>query len=81
MEHTVETTLSFASLIPSTQTNPVPAWAKNITSVLAHGDGRLPEHVDQLGWQPVAGPGAPVQGRQMTSSMELLRKRMVRGEA
>ncbi|RJU99660.1 MAG: hypothetical protein DWC10_01715 [Candidatus Poseidoniales archaeon] len=81
MEHKNIPTKRFADLVPSTQSEAVPVWAKNSRTTLAHGTGRLPAKNDQLGWQPVAGPGSPQRPHRMTPSMDSLRKRMVRGEA
>ena len=58
-----------------------PAWANNSQTRLAHGTGRLPAHARQSGWQPVAGVGAAPAPVHLSSSMQSLRRRIVRGEA
>jgi hypothetical protein len=73
--------IRFEDLRPTADIAQVPAWAMQSQTSLAHGSGRLPTKLAQIGWQPLAGPGsAPVQ-RSMTRSMRLLHERIVRGEA
>ena len=80
-EHNLSQNLRFADLV-STSTRPhPPAWAKNSQTKLAHGTGRLPAHARQNGWQPVAGVGAAPAPVHLSSSMQSLRRRIVRGEA
>ena len=73
--------LSFAELIASSDDACTPSWATNSRTTLAFGAGRLPEHSKQIGWQPVAGPGSVAVQPSMSSSMQSLRQRIVRGEA
>ena len=78
---TIANNMRFADLIASTPTKATPAWAAERQTRLAHGTGRLPQHVKQIGWQPLAGPGSPAVKPSMSSSMQSLRQRIVRGEA
>jgi len=73
--------LRFADMTATKTRSNVPAWAKNSQTTLAYGTGRLPTHARQIGWQPVAGVGAAPAPAHLSSSMQSLRRRIVRGEA
>ena len=73
--------LRFADMTATSTRVSIPAWAKNSQTTLAYGTGRLPAHVRQIGWQPVAGVGAAPAPSHLSSSMQSLRRRIVRGEA
>ena len=73
--------LRFADMTATPTRSNVPAWAKNSQTTLAYGTGRLPTHARQIGWQPVAGVGAAPAPSHLSSSMQSLRRRIVRGEA
>ena len=73
--------LSFADLVAASDDACTPAWATNSQTTLAFGTGRLPQHAKQIGWQPVAGPGSVAVKPSMSTSMQSLRQRIVRGEA
>lgn len=73
--------LCFADLVASTAGCPSPEWARNTQTTLVYSTGRLPEHVKQLGWQPLAGPGSAAIKPALSDSMQSLRQRIVRGEA
>jgi len=73
--------LRFADMTATSTRSNVPAWAKNSKTTLAYGTGRLPMHARQIGWQPVAGVGAAPAPSHLSSSMQSLRRRIVRGEA
>ena len=73
--------LRFADMTATSTRSNVPAWAKNSQTTLAYGTGRLPTHARQIGWQPVAGVGAAPAPSHLSSSMQSLRRRIVRGEA
>jgi hypothetical protein len=73
--------LRFADMTATSTRSNVPVWAKNSQTTLAYGTGRLPPHARQIGWQPVAGVGAAPVPSHLSSSMQSLRRRIVRGEA
>ena len=73
--------LRFANMIASATHPPTPEWAQNSRTTLAHGSGRLPVQAQQIGWQPLAGPGSAPEARPLSTSMQSLRRRVVRGEA
>ena len=72
---------SFAAMTATSTVDKRPAWARNSRTTLAYGTGRLPSHQHQLGWQPIAGPGALGEQRPMSSTLRSLHQRIVRGEA
>ncbi len=80
-EHNLSQNLRFADLVSTTTELHTPAWATNSQTRLAHGTGRLPTHARQVGWQPVAGVGGAPAPVHLSSSMQSLRRRIVRGEA
>jgi len=71
----------FADLVASTTATATPGWARKSQTTLAYGTGRLPEHAKQIGWQPLAGPGTALVKPALSTSMQSLRQRIVRGEA
>ena len=71
----------FADLVATTADHATPGWARNSQTNLAYGTGRLPQHAKQIGWQPLAGPGAATVKPALSNSMQSLRQRIVRGEA
>lgn len=73
--------LRFADMTATSTRARIPAWAKNSQTTLAYGSGRLPTHARLIGWQPVAGVGAAPAPSHLSSSMQSLRRRIVRGEA
>jgi len=73
--------LRFADLVASTTATATPGWARNSQTALAYGTGRLPENANQLSWQPLAGPGTATVKSGLSTSMQSLRQRIVRGEA
>ncbi len=81
MERTETNEFRFAELIASVAKNHEPRWAQNGQTTLAYGTGRLPEHVRQIGWQPLAGPGSPPAAQTHSTSIRSLRRRIARGEA
>ena len=72
---------SFAMLTASASVEMRPAWAQTSRTNLAYGTGRLPANQNQVGWQPIAGPGAPGEQRPMSTTLRSLHQRIVRGEA
>lgn len=80
-EQNLSHNLRFADMTASSTQTTVPDWAKNSQTNLAYGNGRLPTHTRQIGWQPVAGVGAAPAPSYLSSSMQSLRRRIVRGEA
>ena len=80
-EQNLSQNLRFADMTATSTRSNVPAWAKNSQTTLAYGTGRLPTHARQIGWQPVAGVGAAPAPSHLSSSMQSLRRRIVRGEA
>ena len=80
-EQNLSQNLRFADMTATSTRARIPAWAKNSQTTLAHGSGRLPTHAHQIGWQPVAGVGAAPAPSHLSSSMQSLRRRIVRGEA
>ena len=80
-EQNLSQNLRFADMTATSTRHNVTAWAKNSQTTLAYGTGRLPTHARQIGWQPVAGVGAAPTPSYLSSSMQSLRRRIVRGEA
>ena len=80
-ERNLSQNLRFADMTATSTRSNVPAWAKNSQTTLAYGTGRLPMHARQIAWQPVAGVGAAPAPSHLSSSMQSLRRRIVRGEA
>ena len=80
-EQNLSQNLRFADMTATSTRSNVPAWAKNSQTTFAYGRGRLPTHARQIGWQPVAGVGAAPAPSHLSSSMQSLRRRIVRGEA
>ena len=80
-EQNLSQNLRFADMTATSTRSNVPAWAKNSQTTLAYGTGHLPTHAWQVGWQPVAGVGAAPAPSHLSSSMQSLRRRIVRGEA
>jgi len=72
---------SLADLTPTSATAPNTAWNRRNRTMLAHGEGRLPDERHGLGWHPVAGPGSPRAAPTMSPTMRALHDRCVRGEA
>ena len=73
--------LRFADMVASTTEHTEPTWVKNSQTHLAHATGRLPQKTEQIGWQPIAGPGAASTKAPLSRSMQSLLQRIVRGEA
>lgn len=80
-EQNLSRNLRFADMRATSTQAAVPVWAQNSQTTLAYGTGRLPTHARQIGWQPVAGVGAAPAPSHLSSSMQSLRRRIVRGEA
>ena len=80
-EQNLSQNVRFADMTATSTRSNVPAWAQNSQTTLAYGTGRLPTHARQIGWQPVAGVGAAPAPSHLSSSMQSLRRRIVRGEA
>ena len=80
-EQNLSQNLRFADMTATSTRSNVPAWAMSSQTSLAYGAGRLPTHARQIGWQPVAGVGAAPAPLHLSSSMQSLRRRIVRGEA
>lgn len=80
-EQNLSRNLRFADMTATSTQAAVPVWAQNSQTTLAYGTGRLPTHARQIGWQPVAGVGAAPAPSHLSSSMQSLRRRIVRGEA
>ena len=73
--------LRLADMLASGTNRATPEWAADSRTTLAHGSGRLPVQAQQIGWQPVAGPGSAPSARPLSTSIQSLRRRVVRGEA
>ena len=73
--------LRLADVLASGTNRAMPEWAADSRTNLAHGSGRLPAQAQQIGWQPVAGPGSAPAARPLSTSIQSLRRRVVRGEA
>lgn len=80
-EQNLSQNLRFADMTATSTPASGPAWAKNSQTTLAYGTGRLPAHARQIGWQPLAGVGSAPAPSHLSSSMQSLRRRIVRGEA
>lgn len=80
-EQNLSQNLRFADMTATSNRSSIPSWAQNSQTTLAYGTGRLPTHARQIGWQPVAGVGAAPAPSHLSSSMQSLRRRIVRGEA
>ena len=73
--------LRLTDMLASGANRATPEWAVDSRTTLAHGSGRLPVQAQQIGWQPVAGPGSAPSDRPLSTSIQSLRRRVVRGEA
>ena len=73
--------LRLADMLASGTNRATLEWAADSRTTLAHGSGRLPVQAQQIGWQPVAGPGSASSARPLSTSIQSLRRRVVRGEA
>ena len=80
-EHNLLQNMRIKDMVASSTVAHVPAWAKNTQTTMAYGTGRLPEHARQIRWQPLGGPGSAPAPAHLSSSMQSLRRRIVRGEA
>ncbi|RJU89437.1 MAG: hypothetical protein DWC07_06060 [Candidatus Poseidoniales archaeon] len=58
-----------------------PSWNARNRSMLAHGTGCLPEATSSIGWMPVGGNGSVKTTPALSSTMQALHQRCVRGEA
>mgnify|MGYP006225952837 FL=1 len=80
-EHTLLQNLRMKDMVASSAISHAPAWAKDSQTTMAYGTGRLPELARQVRWQPLGGPGSAPAPVHLSSSMQSLRRRIVRGEA